>query len=82
MTETRCVRCGSSWTGLSAAHCAAPGCHRTFTSISAFDLHQKGAEKLVCKEPSECGLVAKSRAWGIVWGWPGMNETAQEARRG
>lgn len=34
--------CGARWTGARICHCARPGCHRTFTSIGAFDAHRVG----------------------------------------
>jgi hypothetical protein len=38
--------------GLSTCHCA--GCHETFTSVSAFDLHQRlDDDGLTCLDPGE-----------------------------
>ena len=36
-----CSRCGATWKALGAAHCAADGCHRTFSSAGLFDLHRQ-----------------------------------------
>ncbi len=33
-------RCGVQWVGSWAAHCAAPGCHRTFPTVTLFDAHR------------------------------------------
>lgn len=35
-----CGGCDASWTGTSPCHCAAPGCHRTFSGIRLFDAHR------------------------------------------
>ena len=37
----QCANCGEEWTGLAVAHC--PTCHRTFTTVSAFDKHRTGS---------------------------------------
>jgi len=39
-------RCGARWTGQRMAHCAAD-CHRTFTSVTAFDRHRHRREPAV-----------------------------------
>lgn len=33
-----CSGCPTTWTGASRAHCS--GCHRTFSSVTAFDAHR------------------------------------------
>lgn len=44
--------CGAEWTALNAAHCAAPGCHRTFASVSLFDAHRsQEGEHGTCLDP-------------------------------
>jgi hypothetical protein len=35
-----CGGCDAVWTATLAAHCAAPGCHRTFASVGLFDSHR------------------------------------------
>jgi len=53
-----CGGCDSRWTGLGVCHCSA--CHRTFTSISAFDQHRSGSHALGarhCLDPGSVGLV-------------------------
>ena len=57
--------CGAWWTGLGAAHCG--GCHRTFTSVSGFVAHRKGAK---CADPETLGMVAADRKW-TGWSLPG-----------
>jgi hypothetical protein len=37
-TGASCNGCGTTWTGLSRAHCAA--CHRTFAAAGLFDRHR------------------------------------------
>lgn len=32
--------CGREWTGMSEAHCAAPGCHESFSTVANFDAHR------------------------------------------
>lgn len=43
----------------------------TFTGITAFDIHRRKGE---CADPAKCGLEAKARKYGTVWGQP---DTAQ-----
>ncbi|MGW6695598.1 FDXHR family putative zinc-binding protein [Rhodococcus sp. NPDC054953] len=57
--------CGQWWTGAQRAHASC--CHRTFSSLSAFDRHRKG---LTCNDPAEVGLVARPKPFGELWGWP------------
>jgi hypothetical protein len=45
------MNCNCTWTGLSTCHCA--GCHRTFTSVTAFDMHQRIQDgRNVCLDPA------------------------------
>lgn len=48
MTHT-CSGCDATWTGLRTAHCAAAGCHRTFTVPAHFDRHRRDGE---CLDPA------------------------------
>ena len=57
--------CGAWWTGRGAAHCG--GCHRTFTSVSAFVAHRRKGE---CVDPESLGMVRADRQW-IGWSLPG-----------
>ena len=67
--------CGAWWTGLTRAHCAAPGCHRTFSVDSAADKHRKGAygKNRHCVDPSTVGLVAIQKPYGVLWQNPGSD---------
>lgn len=58
--------CGKWWTGAERSHASC--CHRTFSSLSAFDHHRKGGR---CNDPATLGLVARSKPFGDLWGWPG-----------
>jgi hypothetical protein len=62
--------CGSVWTGLAKAHCAA--CCRTFSRESAADRHRVGAFGVNrrCVDPASVGLVARETPFGAVWSWP------------
>lgn len=35
-----CSGCPETWTAAGAAHCGAPGCHRTFAGATLFDRHR------------------------------------------
>lgn len=62
--------------GLATRHCA--GCCRTFTSISAFDLHQRIEDgRVVCSDPAEVtkrdgthlmAVIRHTRTGSPVWG--------------
>jgi hypothetical protein len=60
-----CVRCGKTWTGIRACHCAAPGCHRTFGSVTYFDRHRSLAgEHGRCIDPATIdGLFFRDGMW-------------------
>lgn len=71
--------CGQWWTGVSRAHCPAPGCHRTFSGDSAAEKHRIGTPGVDrrCVDPTTVGLVPRQTPYGILWGWPGPdNDTA------
>ncbi|GHB55833.1 hypothetical protein GCM10010331_49620 [Streptomyces xanthochromogenes] len=57
--------CGAWWTGTERSHASC--CHRTFSSLSAFDQHRKG---LRCNNPEDVGLIAREKPFGTLWGWP------------
>lgn len=62
--------CGASWTGTRTAHCG--GCCLTFSSLTAFDAHQRGGRPgQICRKPDEVGLVPVEKSHGTVWSWPG-----------
>jgi hypothetical protein len=69
-----CGRCGAEWTGYSTCHCSAAGCHRTFTSITAFDAHRTGSHangERHCLDPATVGLVPVTKTYWTGWGNPG-----------
>ncbi|WP_449727818.1 FDXHR family putative zinc-binding protein [Catenulispora acidiphila] len=62
-------RCGASWTGSRAAHCAR--CCLTLSSTSAFSAHQHLTDGvLTCAAPEKVGLVPVAKPWGVLWSWP------------
>lgn len=66
-----CPRCPNWWTGTRSGHCTA--CHRSFTSIAAFDKHRSGSHahgKRHCVDPETAGLVPADREW-LGWSLPG-----------
>ncbi|WP_442939219.1 FDXHR family putative zinc-binding protein [Nonomuraea sp. SYSU D8015] len=65
-----CGGCPAEWGGETRAHCS--GCHRTFTGITAFDVHHKGGE---CWPPRQVGLEALHTSGNqILWGKPREGE--------
>jgi hypothetical protein len=80
--EPHSCQCGRQWAGGRPAHCA--GCHRTFSSDSAFDLHliappQFGPPPFeTCRDPASLTkgdgtprLEMVVARFGPVWSWPG-----------
>ncbi|MGZ3715269.1 MAG: FDXHR family putative zinc-binding protein [Ktedonobacterales bacterium] len=66
-----CGGCDTRWRGLGAAHCS--GCHKTFTSVAAFDKHRRGSHAnntRHCVDPESIGLVPARRDWP-GWQLPG-----------
>ncbi len=78
-----CGGCGGRWTGLTACHCSGKNCHRTFTSLSAFDLHRSGSHArgtrhcldpaTVLSQTGERLLVPANKPWP-GWSGPGSWE--------
>lgn len=68
-----CGKCDARWSGLNTAHCAADGCHRTFSGVSAFDLHRiGGVDNRSCDvtqrdKSGDLKLVQKESG---TWGYP------------
>lgn len=65
--KASCGKCKKWWTGNLRSHCGK--CHKTFGGIGAFDAHwwgRTGAEG--CKHPTEVGLVAREKSFGVLWG--------------
>ena len=75
--------CGAWWTGLGRSHCAAAGCHRTFSCDSAADKHRIGTfgTDRRCAHPTDVGLVARSKPYGDLWGWPSSEGYDPASRR-
>lgn len=68
----QCSGCENRWSGLSAAHCSA--CHRTFTGITAFDIHRVGSQ---CTNPADIlgrdgqpRLAPVQKPYWSGWGYP------------
>jgi hypothetical protein len=79
MITGRCDCAAELGYGLSTCHCGR--CHRTFTAISGFDLHQTISEGIVtCHDPlTSCmrdgrprfSVVRRTRSGNPVWGKEG-----------
>lgn len=66
-----CGQCDARWSGFLTSHCG--GCHRTFSGLTAFDLHRDGSHSKGtrhCVDPESVGLVENSRVGYVVWGQP------------
>jgi len=70
-------RCGSRWSGLSTAHCAAASCHQTFTGPSAFSDHRRDGR---CVPPAAAGMVLRERAGYEAWGFPADPDAVERFR--
>lgn len=53
--KVTCGGCSRVWGGIRAAHCSR--CHLTFSSATAFDIHQMWRTTPECKDPAVCGMV-------------------------
>jgi hypothetical protein len=64
--------CGAWWTGNRTAHCGGSKCHRTFSSMTAFDRHQRSRTEggVECLDPASVGLVAAEKPYGTLWACP------------
>lgn len=61
-----CGRCSARWSGTAKAHCAASGCHRTFSTVSNFDRHRTiDGERGACRDPQDIGLIDRDGIWGM-----------------
>ncbi|MDJ0413823.1 hypothetical protein [Rhodococcus opacus] len=68
---TTCPTCEAVWGGMNTGHCGGrDGCHHTFASLSAFDLHRHGGH---CRTPQDAGLVLTDRAY-VRFGHPADTE--------
>lgn len=75
-------RCGAWWTGNRTSHCAAADCHRTFSSITAFDRHHRNLPGggVECIDPAAVGLVAVEKPFGILWSCPRNGDGSPHAK--
>lgn len=71
-----CGGCSAEWYGTAACHCAASGCHQTFTGVAAFDAHRRRGE---CARPESIGLVRNELG---RWGRPPMTDDEKRRRFG
>lgn len=73
--------CGAWWTGLGRSHC--PACHLTFSCDSAADKHRIGTFGIDrrCAHPADVGLVARTKPYGDLWGWPTSDAYNLASRR-
>lgn len=68
-----CRGCPATWTGLGRAHCSAPHCHRTFTSVTGFDRHRRRDGS--CHHPANVGLVQRPDG---LWSAPAPDPTQRD----
>jgi len=76
--------CGAWWTGNRTAHCGGPKCHRTFSSMTAFDRHQRTRPEggVECLDPATAGLVPVEKPYGTLWACPSNGGGNPHAVRG
>jgi hypothetical protein len=81
-----CSYCGTDWPVhlTRFAHCG--GCHKNFSSDSAFDAHRRGDPEFGmrdCEHPELAGLVLRKVLVGEkilkVWGWKGSRPSRRAA---
>lgn len=60
-----CGGCDARWRRQGFAHCAAAGCHQTFSGVRTFDAHRR---RFKCRKPADAGLVLGDDG---VWRSPG-----------
>lgn len=76
MSQTiSCGKCKGEWTGAGRCHCG--GCHLTFSSLGAFDLHQKrkyAPEGQLCGNPALTLLVPVDKEYGVLWSYPSRDD--------
>jgi hypothetical protein len=61
-----CVVCRDRWVSKKWCHCT--GCHRTFSSISGFERHQrleKGSCNVVCLDPVDLEMIMQDGIWKL-----------------
>lgn len=76
--------CQRWWTGTGRAHCAAAGCHRTFSCESAAERHRVGTPGVDrrCVDPASVGLAAREMPFGVLWSWPSPAASVDRGRLG
>ncbi|HZP49658.1 hypothetical protein [Actinocrinis sp.] len=74
--------CGQWWTGTRVAHCGSVNCHRTFSSTTAFDRHQRNKPDggVECLNPATVGLVPVEKPYGVLWSWPASDRNPHAAK--
>lgn len=81
-----CSGCPATWTAPTACHCAAEGCHRTFSGVALFDAHRAAEGKHGgCIDPA--AIVKKNGQplmafRGGMWRGPEMTDEAKARLRG
>lgn len=81
MMITKCIPCGTTWSGKRPQHC--PACHLTFGGTTAGDRHRVGpfGPERRCLTEAECeeaGLVPRldSETGTTIWGGKSPVSTA------
>lgn len=75
-------KCGAHWSGQRMEHCPVAGCHKTFSSSRAGDMHRTGDHAVTfgpdrrrCRTADEMlkvGLIPREHPGGLlVWGRKG-----------
>lgn len=85
-TLISCSGCPNTWTAGGAAHCAAPGCHRLFSTPRLFDLHRSvRGEHGACLNPEQIRNGSGERIMFLrdgMYRGPEMTEAQKLARFG
>lgn len=85
-TLITCGGCDATWTAQGAAHCAASGCHRTFSAAGLFDKHRSTpGEHGRCLDPATLTARDGSALFEFrdgMWRGPEMTDEAKAARFG
>lgn len=75
--KIRCPRCTETWTGTTAAHCAA--CHQTFSTDGvAAKAHRGPYDVMRCADPASVGLVKNARGY---WATPSDGKWLESVTR-
>lgn len=81
---TACLTLQCPGLPLKSRRCHCAGCHRFFSGVSAFDMHQHLPDggTAVCLDPAARGLVSREAGGATVWGWPERETDWTRKRRG